>query len=271
MEANRVSTGLLQDYGIDFVNVQNYDGIQVTDSNMVSTNVWDDLYTSLYTYRFNNVMAGMAHPDTVFAAIRAAESNNRIPLSLLFMRYDKYLDNAASAGLVAITGDQLYDKYVSGVWQNPYQQKTAIMEINNQNHQARLFVSLDAPYLGANVPLGLQALNTHLASTKIKVGLLSGTIGYVSTVGSLANQLQVYSTPAARELLTYYVKANPVNGSLSMDNAAHNTLVTMLKTLGYPQNCRNVAIANGSECATPLPVSPGTDLLRLSGGFGTTA
>jgi len=504
VETNRASTGLLKDYGIDFVNVSDYDGVQMSNSNIMYVNTWDDLYTSLYTYRFNNVMAGMTHPDVVFDAINTAASGGKVPLSLLLMQYDAYQDNAVAAGLVTVTGDQVFDKYTGGVWQNPYQQKTAMgvrananiirkksmvfrlpaalvytnfsniqsiqadfadgigwrtiatdtdipvsyadsgrkvlqfrvtltnsqqynsrtaigvypppnasgtarefehlripipatanhsggtmeihfsaanwwtqtitrpliiaegfdpwkyigdeddnvifddfwrerdnwpqlrdlldqdydiiyldynegtddimrnaalltavinevnlqkaaaastepnvvvgismgglvsrialrqMEINGQNHQTRLFVSLDAPHLGANVPLGLQALNTHLASTQLKVGLVSGSIGYVTTVGSVAKALQVYSTPAAKQLLTYYVKASFINGNLAMDNSIHNAFMTTLTTLGYPVNSRNVAISNGSECAQSLPIAPGSDLLRLSGNYSTS-
>lgn len=84
VEPARVSTGLLKDYGLEFVNVADYDGTVSMSGNRVSEGTWDDLFTSVYTFRFNNVMLGMFHPDSVFKAIRNAGNNGYIPLSLLF-------------------------------------------------------------------------------------------------------------------------------------------------------------------------------------------
>ncbi|WP_276482987.1 hypothetical protein [Paraflavitalea pollutisoli] len=142
------------------------------------------------------------------------------------------------------------------------------MEQNATSHQTRLFVSFDAPYQGANVPLGLQALNTHLSSTSVKIGVPGGPISYITTVGNFVSPLKVYETPAARQLLTYYV-IRQGNG-FTMYNNAHDQLYNTLKGMGYPVNTRNVAIANGSECGAGLPLTPGNDLLRLSGHYNTT-
>lgn len=504
VETGRVPTGLLKDYGIDFADIKNFDGVQLSDTNIVHTNLWNDLYTSLYTYRFNNTAASVLHPDTVSSAVHNANGSGYVPLSLLFMKYDAYVDNAAAAGLVTVTNGQIYDRYINGVWQNPYTQKTvmamscnrdflntnsvtfrlpssltftnytniqsiqgdfndglgwrtitpgadisvsypdtgrkvlqfrvtltnnqqfnsrsylfvsfqnsgqsrfrqhltipiaangqhkggrlqvhfsaanlpfqritrpliiaegfdpwkltsnneldnvdidafwdarfnygpqlrnllegtydiiyldyndgtdliennaallraAITEVNNRKalagsveqnvvlgismggivsrmalrqmelsgpaHQTRLFVSLDAPFQGANVPLGLQALNTHLAGTQIKIGYLGGSIGFITTVGNVSKPLRVYHTPAAKQLLTYYLHRSTPTGPITMNNTAHNALMATLINLGYPVNCRNIAIANGSECAQSLPLLPGSDLLRLTGHYNTT-
>lgn len=141
------------------------------------------------------------------------------------------------------------------------------MELNSQPHQTRLFISLDAPMLGANVPIGLQALDTHLENVQIKIGPLSGTIAYITTAGRLIKALQVYSTPAAKEMLTYYVRQNINN--LIMD--IHTPFTQTLNNLGYPQNCTNVAVSNGSQCASVVPgITPGSDYLKFSGHYNTT-
>src|SRR5436853_3184626 len=83
METNRVSTGLLKDYGIDFADVHNFDGVQLSDSNVIYSNIWNDLYTSVYTYRFNSSGPSMLNPDTAFGNIMAQKTNGYVPLSLL--------------------------------------------------------------------------------------------------------------------------------------------------------------------------------------------
>ena len=59
----KLATGLLKDYGMDFADVINFDGVQVSDTNIVYSNIWNDLYTSLYTYRFTNAPA-LLSPDS---------------------------------------------------------------------------------------------------------------------------------------------------------------------------------------------------------------
>jgi len=517
VDTTKVATGLLKDYGMDFADVINFDGIQVSDTNIVYSNIWNDLYTSLYTYRFTNAPV-LISPDSVFNSQGSlAQAGNFVPLSLLFYQYNMYKDHAADNGLVTVSNGQIYDKYLNSVWQNPYSQNTLMavtagrdmfnqdsitfqlpgalkltnygniqsiqgdfadgsgyrnittntsftinyadtgqkiiqfkitlatgqiftsrtgiwiypsnanmnlsqtkkssktieergflenndveipgtsahsggelqihysaanlythnitnpliiaegfdpwqlaspndptqnvqfddfwgsaqlgyygsdlynllqnnydiiyvdynngtdaiernaalltdvinwvnshktgaqqnvvmgismgglvaryalrtMELNSQPHQTRLFISLDAPMLGANVPIGLQALDTHLENAQIKIGPLFGTVAYITTAGRLVKALQVYSTPAAKEMLTYYVRQNVNN--LIMDNSIHAQFTQTLNNLGYPQNCTNVAVSNGSQCASLVPgITPGSDYLKFSGHYNTT-
>ncbi|MGH2643348.1 MAG: esterase/lipase family protein, partial [Chitinophagaceae bacterium] len=479
LEKNRITTGMLQDYGIDFIDIENYDGLQLSDTNQVTSLKWQDLYESLYTYQINTNALLTLSPDSVNSLVFNDQQNGYTPLSLLMIQYDKFRDDAATNNLITISNDQFYDRYVNGVWQNPYEIKNAFavgmaqdiyktaditfrlpsnlvfnnagtiqsiqadfadgngwrnitlnqnitvsypdtgykhiqfkitltssqvfqstaaiwvtgnssaysrvaqyddaeitippsagnsggtmeihyasgdeamhqitkpliiaegfdpwkyetpydsannvsfddfwegklygfygdtlsnlldnnydiiyldyndgtdditrnaalleeviqkvdslkalagsteknvvmgismgglvarwaltdMEKKSENHDTRLFISYDAPMLGANVPLGFQALGAHLANTQIKIGLFFGQIGYITTVGSLAKPLQIYETPAAQELLQYYVAANPLNGNLQMDNTAHTNFMNALYSLnttthGYPQ------------------------------------
>jgi hypothetical protein len=133
IETNRVSNGLLRDYGLDFADVENFDGVQLSDTNFVYPNIWYDLYTSLYTYRFNNYAASLPLPDTVFNNIDSLWTSDYVPLSLMLFQYDKLRDDADSNNLITVSGDQLYDKYVSGVWQNPYEEKNIFAVTTNRD------------------------------------------------------------------------------------------------------------------------------------------
>jgi hypothetical protein len=133
IETNRVSTGLLKDYGIDFADLINFDGVQLSDTNVIYSNIWNDLYTSVYTYRFNSSAPSMLNPDTAFGNIMAQKTNGYVPLSLLLFQYTKLRDDAYTNNLITISGDQLYDKYVNGVWQNPYEQKNVFAVTTNKD------------------------------------------------------------------------------------------------------------------------------------------
>ena len=47
LDKNRISSGILLDYGVDFTNVSAYNGV-VTDTNYVDTRVISDIYKTLF-------------------------------------------------------------------------------------------------------------------------------------------------------------------------------------------------------------------------------
>ena len=48
-----ITTGLLKDYGIEFLNFDNYNGLNLHDSNFVSLEELRQLYTGLYSSQIN--------------------------------------------------------------------------------------------------------------------------------------------------------------------------------------------------------------------------
>jgi hypothetical protein len=49
-----VNTGLLRDYGINFTNIEKYNGTSQVDSNKLVYIEWKQIYLSLYSMRFNS-------------------------------------------------------------------------------------------------------------------------------------------------------------------------------------------------------------------------
>lgn len=510
LEKNRVSSGLLKDYGIDFLDMENYTGAVLADSNMVSSYKWFEMYKSLYTYRINGNAPALTDPDTLADAIASYIPAGTVPLPIILMKYDRFQDNALTGNLLSVSNDVIYDKYVQGSWQNPYtavnafgvhpgnnqflnssvsftfpsqfvfsnipnvqsievnfqdgvgwrsvsynsiynityqdtgkkvlqfkanlsggqqlvthsviwvyfdpnsggnasarlasippvsiaatnehsgarlhihyaaghsqitnpliivegfdpekpsvnasdwsgfdqfwydrsgygaelnniisnnvdiiyvdwnngtdqiqrnaallrdiinwvnttkaaagsmQQNVVIgfsmgglvsrwclrtMENQGLNHQTRLFVSYDAPHQGAFIPLAMQALNTHMANVPLLrlgspiPGAVPGLINI--NAGQVARDLRVYSTPGAKQMLMYYLQiaGNNGNGLISLNNSEFSNFMFQLRALGYPQNCRNVAMSHGSECGTQNGLQPGADMVRLQGHFNTS-
>ena len=64
VDKNQISTGILSDYGIDFLNLDNYTGQQLHDSNYVSNREWITLYTSLYSGQVR-LVSSLPPPDSV--------------------------------------------------------------------------------------------------------------------------------------------------------------------------------------------------------------
>ncbi len=144
------------------------------------------------------------------------------------------------------------------------------MEDASENHDTRLFISDDSPQQGANVPLGYQFMERHLSSFYIKLGILPTLADFIEvfdrSLPVVDSILTLSETPAARQMLINYVDRNNL-----LDNSVHNAWQTELTNLGYPAQCRNIAISNGAECGTIQAYSPpGGQLLNAAFNYRPT-
>ncbi len=118
------------------------------------------------------------------------------------------------------------------------------MEIQNKNHCTRLYISLDAPHLGAYIPLSLQS-----------------TLYFMAPHSSAASSF-VYDKlerSAAQQLLMYHWGSNdPLLPTKFLNFQAE------LLGMGLPKKCRNIAIANGNKYGIGLNTNSGSPLLLES-------
>lgn len=137
-----------------------------------------------------------------------------------------------------------------------------------QQHQTRMFISMDAPQQGANVPASYQHLARHLRNLYLQTNVWGGVelFQWVTGGPSPFRVLSLADQPASKQMLI-----NWVNASGSIDNTVHNQWETELQNLGYPSqnNIRNIAISNGAECGTTQPFAPGAELLNINGKANT--
>lgn len=157
------------------------------------------------------------------------------------------------------------------------------MELENVDHETRLYISHDAPHQGAYVPYGLQFMARHARNEYVQAPTLFGLaelwIPLAINVADWYSQ-NVYSNidinidpspyavlsladmPASRQLLTNFVKSD-----YSVDNTVHDNWQNELNNRGYPQEygIKNVAISNGSECGITQEFNPGAYLFRFYG------
>jgi Secretion system C-terminal sorting domain len=126
LETNRVPTGLLADYGFDFTDPKFYNGVVLVDSTLIEQGIYSDLYKTIFTSRFNNNSGTMRHPSIQDSLCYTARQKEVITLSGLLFKYNAIDPNAQANGKMQTVNGQLRDKYVNGVWQNPYQEFTTV-------------------------------------------------------------------------------------------------------------------------------------------------
>lgn len=127
-------------------------------------------------------------------------------------------------------------------------------------HETNLYVSLDAPHQGANVPLGYQALARHATRMYISTGPIAVVTEIVQLIRNgpspLLNLL-LADQPASRQLLL-----NRIDLNYNLANVTNQQFLQELRTnWAYPANIRSIAISNGNECAIGQEFGPGSSLL----------
>lgn len=121
LEKNRVPNGLLLDYAMEFTNLSNFNGTTLTDSNKVMTSEFWEIYNTLYLSRIHPNGFTIQNPSLFDSLWFIQRDYGKIVLAGLFYNYSQFRDDASQNNLITIQNDQVIDRYVNGVWQNPYQ------------------------------------------------------------------------------------------------------------------------------------------------------
>jgi hypothetical protein len=141
------------------------------------------------------------------------------------------------------------------------------MEQNSQAHETRLFISHDTPHWGANVPVGAQAAVQHLAPWQIVDFTWQRTIFYRDMFPQAVDALNIFNSPAARQML---IQRYTLSGeSLTADNSTHNDFLNEINGMGWPVNCRNITVANGS-CSGGTHFADNTTMFNIDANRSMT-
>ncbi|MCX7547973.1 T9SS type A sorting domain-containing protein [Xanthomarina sp. F1114] len=154
------------------------------------------------------------------------------------------------------------------------------MENQNMNHDTRLWISFDAPHLGANVPIGFQHQFNFLA-----FGLDDFWVLGNQNVEELQPIIDgMLKSSASRQMLTdqfepHITNSDGVtfNSSLALPRAHRfkaifDANMNNLTSSGFPQQSRNVSIINGSGNNSRYPdntagandLNPGSRILNAN-------
>lgn len=149
VDRSQISSGLLSEYGVEFLNLANYNGTLLTDSNFVGLQEWRLLYASLYSSQIKSP-ANMLRLDSINnRVLNYIGINQPISFAALHYNYNSLRSDAVSANLLRVSNDQLYD--VPNRLQSPYQnnslfavapiRQAAVLGANNVIFRPELFFS----------------------------------------------------------------------------------------------------------------------------------
>lgn len=151
------------------------------------------------------------------------------------------------------------------------------MEMNGKKHETSLFISHDAPYLGANVPLGA------LYAARGIIGIYDRYVQDWKNIDEVSKMQAVMHSKAVQQMLFHYVTEQGVI-NLSERSKLRGKLISNGQPKGDNGDLRCIAISNGCEqiispqmtllkadaSGSPSDILNGiTALYGFWGGFGT--
>ena len=131
---------------------------------------------------------------------------------------------------------------------------------NTYNHKTKLFISMDSPQNGANVPLGFQYMAYYLDKD------LMGAVSKLND--AIEKQL---ACKAAKQMLLYHYEATV--GYTAKCHSERTAYLDSLASIGnFPKQCTTMAISFGSGIGTTQGFSAGANLIKKypSPFLGTT-
>jgi hypothetical protein len=148
------------------------------------------------------------------------------------------------------------------------------MEQNTMDHETRLYLSFDAPHLGANIPIGIQYLFNYMVNGDPGITaaepLISGLLNSAAAKQMLIDHFSSHLSGA--DAFTQDPNITLPVGAANFRDAFQAELDAM----GFPLNTRNVSMVNGSGLAATTG-TPGMNLVNhtfdtgVVSGFNTQA
>ena len=188
LDKTKIPHKLLVDYAMEFEELSAYNGT-LTTQNLVNAGNYKGIYNTLIMARVQSNVAGLVNPTTFKNNWNNLRQANKIVLSGLYFKYNEFKPDAPN-NTITITNGKLYDKYVNGVWQNPYNEKqvfaiaSPIVKYNSLTMQVQLPSSLWYTNQGSSVQSIAIDFNDGL-------GYQPTTFGQIKTV--------TYSTAGIKE------------------------------------------------------------------------
>lgn len=118
IDKTKVPHKLLINQGMEFAELTDYSGA-ITNTNWATRGKFTDVYNTLLMSRTQTAVTGLVNPTVFKTNWDNLRAPNKIVLSGLYYKYSKFKPNAYPNFLVNNAG-VITDKYIGGVWQNPY-------------------------------------------------------------------------------------------------------------------------------------------------------
>lgn len=157
-----------------------------------------------------------------------------------------------------------YENVVMGISMGGLVARYALrkMEIAGKDHKACKYISVDSPHKGANVPVGAQALIRHVENIDFNLFWFFTVYNATQIDNNIGAAVKLLNSKGTKQLLIYNVTKN-----FTYDNSDHDTFMAEYESLGVPQKCQNIAVANGSNNGTKF-FEPQTELININETVG---
>ena len=121
------------------------------------------------------------------------------------------------------------------------------MENNNMDHNSSLFIAMDGPNQGANIPLGLQYLVYFYKDYDANIGMM----------------LDALNQPSPKQMLSY-IYTDPPSASAGHDPLYDSFRQELLSIGNYPDQLRKIAVSDGSIEGIGLPFNAGDQVISYN-------
>ena len=134
LDKSKIPHHMLLDYGYDFIDVPNYDGV-LRDNNYIVPSVYRDLYNSVVSMRTTLTVPQLVDPlaleeswkstnKTETAKLGKGALATAVAVNGLYYQYARFRQDALEQGLIEVVDGQFYkDVYTNTEWKNPYETK----------------------------------------------------------------------------------------------------------------------------------------------------
>lgn len=121
LDKTRIPHKILLDFGFEYTNLKAFNGT-LTDSTVVDAQTLKHIYNTLFSSRVTSATTGFINPNNFDSNWKTYRTAGIITVSGLYYKYNAFINDAINLGKINFVNNQFQDKFVSGVWQNPYQE-----------------------------------------------------------------------------------------------------------------------------------------------------
>lgn len=121
LDKARLPHGILLDYGMEFTNVPQFNGV-LTDSTFSYKTNLTQIYNTLLTSRIRDVSTGFVSPTEYETRWENNRNSAAIAVGGLYFKYVQISNTALVTNKITKINNVLYNKFINGVFQNPYQE-----------------------------------------------------------------------------------------------------------------------------------------------------
>ena len=268
LDTTKIATHRLWDRAANLVNGEDFNGSTLTDSNYVDL---PRLYDMIYSINSASVGADTIPANRAIARIQNLSSGQSTVVGVLFKPYNYIVANALQDNLITYSNQIVSDKYINGIWQNPYgeavlvghavgnegvvYQSTSFTLQNVDSLSTQTFTSIqfDAGdgYGFRNISFGTPVIVTYTDTSyhETKLKLVTNGITYLSH-----SIVYVIPTPSQSQ-------PHPSSNTTSSTYSSYDVDTTYLGRTYYAK----VIYDQSASFNNPLIVAEGFDPWKLGG------